>query len=131
MKNGTRILKRELREQMCVALKEAYRESIYLEPGCLKTALQVLEPDAGKLARPVLRGGNHGNVISLLDNRLSDGLNTYRYDPLDRLIEVQTPQGSYQYIYDALGVRHEVAQILVVAKQQPQILLCDSTRRCV
>lgn len=33
--------------------------------------------------------------------------------------------------YDEIIVRHEVAQILVVAKQQPQILLCESTRRCV
>jgi transposase len=31
---------------------------------------------------------------------------------------------------DKYGVRHEVAQILVVAKQQLQILLCNSTERC-
>ncbi len=33
--------------------------------------------------------------------------------------------------YEELEVRHEVAQILVAAKQQPQILLCEATRRCV
>ncbi len=37
------------------------------------------------------------------------------------------PETGYLYF----GVRHEVAQILVVAKQQPQILLCESTGRCV
>ena len=32
--------------------------------------------------------------------------------------------------HDAGYVRHEVAQILVVVKQQPQILLCESTEKC-
>ena len=35
------------------------------------------------------------------------------------------------YEYERAGVRHEVAQILVVARQQPQSLFCASTRRCV
>ena len=40
--------------------------------------------------------------------------------------------GSYSGIIhsDKYRVRHEVAQILVVAKQQLQILLCNSTERC-
>lgn len=40
--------------------------------------------------------------------------------------------GSYTGIIhsDKYGVRHEVAQILVVTKQQLQILLCNSTERC-
>jgi transposase len=36
---------------------------------------------------------------------------------------------AHTYLY--VKVRHEVAQILVVAKQQLQILLCNSTRMCV
>lgn len=36
---------------------------------------------------------------------------------------------THTYLY--VKVRHEVAQILVVAKQQLQILLCNSTRMCV
>ena len=45
--------------------------------------------------------------------------------------EEQEQQWVRPNTYDEIIVRHEVAQILVVAKQQPQILLCESTRRCV
>jgi len=36
-------------------------------PDSITRVLKVLEPDAGKLARPVLRGGSHGNVTFLPD----------------------------------------------------------------
>ncbi len=59
----------------------------------------------------------------------------FEYDgncsPLTTLEELNMVKGaSLNYSYDFGDVRHEVAQILVVAKQQPQILLCESTRRC-
>lgn len=38
-------------------------------------------------------------------NRISDGINTYAYDPLDRLIQATTPSGIYHYAYDTLGRR--------------------------
>jgi hypothetical protein len=57
---------------------------------------------------------------------------TKTYDLQRRVSEETDAVGRItRYLYDANGVRHEVAQILVVAKQQPQILLFDSTRRCV
>ena len=34
-------------------------------PDAVKGVFQMLEPDAGKLARPVLRGGSGGNVAPL------------------------------------------------------------------
>ena len=45
------------------------------EPDSVTGVLQVLEPDAGKLARPVLRGGSHGNVTFLPDTLIE----SYRY----------------------------------------------------
>ena len=63
-----------------------------------------------------------------------DGITiSHNYDAQLQLIAMDSSDDtiSYRYEYDLNGVRHEVAQILVVAKQQPQILLCDSTRRCV
>ena len=38
-------------------------------------------------------------------NRTSDSVNTYTYDPLDRLIEAKTPTGIYKYTYDGLNRR--------------------------
>ena len=37
-------------------------------PDPVTRVLQVLEPDAGKLARPVLRGGSRGNATFLPDS---------------------------------------------------------------
>lgn len=44
-------------------------------------------------------------TYDLNGNRTSDGVNTYHYDALDRLIKVETPSGIYNYTYDALGRR--------------------------
>lgn len=38
-------------------------------------------------------------------NLLSDGMNTYSYDDLNRLLSVTTPAGTKTYTYDALGNR--------------------------
>ncbi len=56
---------------------------------------------------------------------------TFKYDLKGNLVRHTKNACQTDYTYDLLDVRHEVAQILVVAKQQPQILLCDSTGRCV
>src|SRR5207302_8739100 len=53
-------------------------ESIAMKPGLNRRehrlrsrgALQRLEPDEGKLSRPVLRGGGGSNAVSLPDNSL-------------------------------------------------------------
>jgi hypothetical protein len=37
---------------------------------CRKVRFPMLEPDAGKLARPVLRGGSGGNAALLPDPRI-------------------------------------------------------------
>ncbi len=80
------------------------------------------------------------NALSQL---ISDSQNHYAYDSVDNRLKINQKTllcnslnqliqaGQTECAYDPLGVRHEVAQILVVAKQQPQILLCDSTGRCV
>ena len=44
--------------------------------------------------------------------------------------EAGVQNAMFGIFHDAGYVRHEVAQILVVAKQQLQILLCNSTERC-
>jgi transposase len=58
------------------------------ETGSRKGVLKVLEPDAGKLARPVLKGGSHGNVIFL---------------PTDIVAYVET---TFKVAYTVPGMRH-------------------------
>ncbi len=74
-----------------------------------------------------LEKDNAPHTVNNLCQILHDGNTNYEYD-LDGNL---TSDGQWRYTYDTQDVRHEVAQILVVAKQQPQILLCDSTGRCV
>jgi RHS repeat-associated protein len=53
----------------------------------------------------LLQDAQHHYSHDLNGNRISDGVNTYRYDALDRLIEAKTPKGKYKYTYDSLGRR--------------------------
>ena len=53
----------------------------------------------------LLDDGQHEYSYDLNGNRTSDGINSYRYDALDRLIEATTPLGTYHYVYDGLGRR--------------------------
>ena len=54
---------------MCCLVEPKWEYEYTEGPDPVTRFLKVLEPDAGKLARPVLRGGSHGNVIFLPDNR--------------------------------------------------------------
>ena len=53
----------------------------------------------------LVRDQEHRYSYDRNGNRTGDGVNTYRYDALDRLIEAKTPTGTYRYVYDALGRR--------------------------
>lgn len=102
-------------------------------------ALGRLEPDDGKLSRPVLRGGRGGNTAPLLDrlttqvdsnsggtalvtfvdgydavgnrvSRVKDGVaTTWVYDAVYRLTNQQKSGQAASFVYDNAGVRHEVA----------------------
>ncbi len=53
----------------------------------------------------LLKQRKHRYSYDLNGNRISDGLNKYKYDALDRLIEVTTSSSKYRYVYDALNRR--------------------------
>ncbi|MBA3603241.1 MAG: RHS repeat-associated core domain-containing protein [Parachlamydiaceae bacterium] len=53
----------------------------------------------------LLKHGKHRYSYDLNGNRTSDGINTYKYDALDRLVEVTTSSETYRYVYDALNRR--------------------------
>ncbi len=90
---------------MCCLVEPEWDDESIEEPDWIRPVLKVLEPDAGKLARPVLRGGDHSNVISLLDNLIQDDSSSYRYDALDRLIEVKNGEKLTAYTYDSFHRR--------------------------
>jgi hypothetical protein len=62
---------------MCCLIEPEWEIEGIEGPDSAKRVLKVLEPDAGKLARPVLRGGGHGNVTFLPD-RICDLWDLYR-----------------------------------------------------
>lgn len=53
----------------------------------------------------LLKEAKHSYSYDLNGNRTSDGVNTYTYDPLDRLVRVKTPTDVYHYVYDGLDRR--------------------------
>ena len=53
---------------MCCLAEPEWETECKEGPDPITGVLQVLEPDAGKLARPVLRGGSRGNATFLLEN---------------------------------------------------------------
>lgn len=55
---------------MCCLIEPEWETECIEGPDSVTGVLKVLEPDAGKLARPVLRGGSHGNVTFLPDKTL-------------------------------------------------------------
>ena len=54
---------------MCCLAEPEWEIESMKGPDSVTGVLKVLEPDAGKLARPVLRGGSHGNVTFLPDSK--------------------------------------------------------------
>ncbi len=116
---------------MC-CLEEEWDTEIIEKPDSIKGVLQVLEPNAGKLARSVLRGGSHGNVAFLPEHPIQEetsyggqklhtksatyssfykltetdelGITTYfSYDAAGRLITEQKDNLRTTYSYDPLG----------------------------
>ncbi|MBA3604110.1 MAG: hypothetical protein H0W50_10850 [Parachlamydiaceae bacterium] len=69
----------------------------------------------------MLKDSEHRYKYDSNGNRKSDGVNTSRYDALDRLLEANTPTGQYLYIYDASGRRvarlHEKETTFSLAKR--------------
>ncbi|MGZ3732547.1 MAG: RHS repeat domain-containing protein, partial [Parachlamydiaceae bacterium] len=53
----------------------------------------------------LMKDGSRQYTYDQNGNRTCDGVNTYRYDALNRLIEVKTPKTAVRYIYDALDRR--------------------------
>lgn len=72
----------------------------------------------------------HSYSYDLNGNRTSDGVNTYTYDSLDRLIEARTPSGIYKYTYDSLGRRiastHKQETTHFLWQQQQEIGIISS-----
>jgi YD repeat-containing protein len=56
---------------MCCLVEPEWEIENIEGPDSVTGVLKVLEPDARKPARPVLRGGSHGNVTFLPDNLIS------------------------------------------------------------
>ncbi len=93
---------------MC-CLEEEWDTEIIEKPDSIKGVLQVLEPNAGKLARSVLRGGSHGNVAFLPERLIAveegDKKTEYTYDPFHRRLSKTTylrgyKQKTIRYLWD-------------------------------
>jgi RHS repeat-associated protein len=77
-------------------------------------------------ARNALQSDSKGTyTYDLNGNRIEGGKTTYSYDPLDRLIAVQTETGTYTYRYDPTGRRlfkqHGDEKIAYLWQQEEEI----------